>query len=50
MQALTALGLFKLRHREGWKKLLWLQHSYPLSPLLHVSMSGWFFRFYLPQQ
>ncbi len=39
--ALAVLGLFKLRRRAGWKKFSWLERTYPLIPLLYVSMSGW---------
>jgi len=39
--ALAVLGLFKLRRRSGWKKFSWLERTYPLIPLLYISMSGW---------
>jgi APA family basic amino acid/polyamine antiporter len=39
--ALAVLGLVKLRRRSGWKKFSWLERTYPLIPLLYISMSGW---------
>ena len=39
--ALAVLGLFKFRHREGWKRFAWLDRTYPLIPVLYVGMSAW---------
>jgi APA family basic amino acid/polyamine antiporter len=39
--ALSVLGLFRFRRREGWKRFSWVDKSYPLIPLVYVAMSAW---------